>query len=125
MAEPVLMSPWIPVVAAVAGSFVTGVVACYTNYTNKKTEEKKHLTTLIFGTATEMWKKDVSLAEKEAEEGRVSFAFPLDAHLFHMFKLSKVLLDNKISKENIEAKINEAIEFADIISRVYKKMVKD
>lgn len=50
------LTPWIPLISAIAGGTLTGVVAISLNFINKRSEERKQLRNLMFNAAIENWK---------------------------------------------------------------------
>jgi hypothetical protein len=122
MSEPVLMSPWIPVLAAFGGSAITGIINYLINLSNKKSEEKKHRSSLILQSAVENWKQHLDSAHKLAHPGKTIKTLPLDAYIIHMSKLISVLMDENISTENITNKILEFRKFVDKTNSVFEKL---
>lgn len=102
---------WIPMIAAFGGAAISGVMAFALNWQNRRSDEKKHLREMMVNAALENWKKTCDLGTEIArKEGKKVDLAPLDSYLIHMFKFSEVLLDKKITKENIGDKIKEITE---------------
>ena len=109
---------WVPAIAAIGSSFVTGFIALWTTRQARITEEKKHLRTLLFNTAIENWKTRVDIIKDSG--GAV---MPLDSFIIHMYKLSAILNDD-ITKDNISNKVKEIREFTNAIESAYKEIKK-
>lgn len=110
MAEPVLMSPWIPVIAAMGGSLVMGIVNCYINHTNKKSEEKKHLATLSVNAAIENWKR-------VHEDRKGEDVTPIDIYMVHMTKLIQEILNDNVSEKNVADKLKKIDNIVDAMKK--------
>lgn len=119
MAEPVLMSPWIPVLSAFGGALITGVINIITNRQNNQSNEEKHRTSLIIQSAIENWKQAHDSAHKVKTPGIKKIVYPLDAYIIHMSKMTNILLDKKTKPQNIIEKIEETNEF---MKPIYKAL---
>lgn len=108
---------WIPVVSAIGSSLVTAFVVLWTARLNRKTEEKKHLRSLLFNTAIENWKTQVGIIKETG--GSI---VPIDSFIIHMFKLSEIL-DEEITKENIPTKIKKIREITDVMQATYEEII--
>lgn len=104
--------PWAPIIGALGGAFVTGLVAFGINLVNKKYEEKRHSQELIFKSAVEEWKQHSVFAVEvmKMKTGKNIAIEPLITYLVHLLKLSEVLIDGKITKENLSQKLTEVSE---------------
>jgi hypothetical protein len=101
---------WAAIIGGVCGSFITGGLAYLTNAVNKRSEERKHLATLTTNAAIEHWKR--------LHEGRQGEdIMPLDVYLIHMAKLTQEILNSKITKKNVAAKLRDIDE---IVSEMQK-----
>lgn len=119
------MSPWFPVVTALAGGSLVGVINFAINFVNKKSEERRHLREIAFNTAFKYWKQHCDHAlEQQKLQDRQSEILPLDAYVIHILKLSEILLDKKTNKENIEAKLKEIHEIGEITEKVIRTLKK-
>ena len=125
MADPVLMNPWIPVLAAFGGSAITGIINFLINRSNKKSEEQKHKSSLILQAAIENWKQHIYSAHKLARPGKRIRTHPLDMYIIHMSKLVAVLMDKNVSSSNIRDKIIEVNNFSEKARNTYDDIDKD
>lgn len=107
---------WVPLLSALGGSLVTGLIAIWMNRQNRFSEEKKHLRQLLFNTAIENWKTRVDMIKETG--GTV---MPLDSFIIHMVKLSEIFNEN-ITKDNIPSKMKEIREITDAMQDVYKEI---
>jgi len=74
MSDPNMLTLWVPIVgalSAIGGSVATGLIAYLINQSNKRSEEKKHLVTLMFGAAMEDWKKRLLMAVRNGVKSNV------------------------------------------------------
>jgi hypothetical protein len=102
---------WIPIVSAVAGNAIVGVINFAMRRQDRKAEEKRHLRELLFKSAVEEWKQHFSFAiEANKATGTKTFVQPLLSYMVHQMKLSDVFLEGKITKENLSAKLVEVSE---------------
>ena len=120
MSDPVLMSPWIPVIAALGGAVVVGAAGLINNLINQKAEEQKHVRSLIFNAAIENWKMQWEWGKLKREDDLDPFLLPLDASLLHMSKLSNMLFTQNINADNLEDHIRDMSKFSDLLEKVYK-----
>ena len=116
------MSPWIPVIGTLGGAFITSLINYFNNRTNKRSEERKHANSLLFNAAIENWKKGYEYAHEHALQGLAARAKPIDAYLFHMFKLSKILFDENLSSDEIVKEIEKSAEFFQTMDDTYNKL---
>lgn len=119
MADPVSMNPWIPVPSAFGGSIITGLIAIITNRINKKSEGKKQLQSLLFSTAIKNWETSQYMAEKAFKAGKNAIIFQIDSFLIHMIKFNEIILDSKLTKDNVSQKIKEIHEISRKASENY------
>ena len=122
MAEPVLMSPWIPVFSAFGGSLITGFVNLFMNRLNQQSEERKHKLSLIMNSAIEYWKQQLDSAFKlvKGTDNKIK-ALPLDAYMIHMTKLSEILDQKHSSSKDIISEIKELNNFMAPILKAYEE----
>ncbi len=104
------MSPWFPVVSTLAGGGLVGIINLAMRWQDRKSEESRHLRELIFKTAVEEWKQHCELAIETMKAGKKTVIEPLVTYLVHLMKLSEVLIDEKITKENLSQKLTEVSE---------------
>jgi hypothetical protein len=101
---------WVPIVSALAGGGLVGIVNFAMRWQDRKAEEKRHLQELMFKTAVEEWKQHCTLAIETMKAGRKTAIEPLVTYLIHLMKLSEMLIDGKITKENVSEKLAEVHE---------------
>lgn len=104
--------PWAPIIGALGGAFVTGLVAFGINLVNKKYEARRHSQELIFKSAVEEWKQHFASAIEvmKMKTGKKIEIEPLITYLVHLLKLSEVLIDGTITKQNLSQKLTEVDE---------------
>ena len=110
---------WVPLIGAISGSVVTGLIALWMNRQNRKSEERKHLKELAFKTAVDNWKTRIDIAQKIDVKIRIQ---PLDSFIIHMMKLSELLVDQDITKESVGGKIKEIREITNAMEETYKEI---
>jgi hypothetical protein len=110
---------WVPIVSALAGGALVGAINFAMRWQDRKAEGKRHLRELIFKAAIEEWKQHWAFAIESNKVGKKAFMQPLLAYLVHQMKLSDVLLEAKITKENLSTKLAEVDEIMD----EYKKFM--
>ena len=110
---------WVPAIAAIGGSVITGFVAFWTARQIRKSEEKKHLRGLLFNAAIENWKTRMGIMKDLG--GSVQ---PLDSFIIHMLKFSE-LLEKDITKDNVSEIIKSSREFGDIMQDTYTEILKN
>jgi len=103
---------WVPLVSAVAGGALVGIFNLFKDWQNRKSEEKRHLQELMFKSAVEEWKQHSIFAIEvmKMKTGKKIAISPLVTYLVHLLKLSEVLFDQKITKENLSQKFSEIDE---------------
>ena len=107
MSDPTSITPWIPVISALGGVLATGLITYLLNRTNKKSEEKKHLQTLLINTAVEDHKQACLVAQGQAERGSKVIIAPLDNYIINMLKLAELLNQKEVTPEKVIANIKE------------------
>ncbi len=110
------ISLWLPFFGMVLGSLITGLIAFGINYTNKKSEERKHLNTLVMNAAIENWKQVCEIG-KLHESAEIQ---PLDAFIIHMIQIQKTFIDQDISKQNVASKLKQITEITDEVTKYHK-----
>jgi hypothetical protein len=108
---------WVPIVSALAGGGLVGIINLAMRWQDRKAEEKRHFQELMFKTAVEEWKQHCTLAIETMKAGKKTVIEPLVTYLIHLMKLSEMLIDGKITKENLSKKLAEVHE----VTRVVKE----
>jgi len=109
---------WIPVIAAIGGGLVSGIILLFNNWINKRSEEKKHFNEIMLNAALESWKQACDFAiESTKMSHRRAVVLPLEAHIIYVMEVTKVLLDKKITKENIVEKLKKVREICNEVSK--------
>ena len=103
---------WVPIVSALAGGLLVGTINFAMRWQDRKAEEKRHSRELIFKAAVEEWKQNCTLSIEilKMNKGQKVEIEPLVTYLVHLLKLSEVLLDSKLTKENLSQKLTEVSE---------------
>jgi hypothetical protein len=94
--------PWAPYIGTLGGALITGLVAIGLNSINKRSEERRYMRELVLKTSIEHFKIACS---KTGPGQRVA---PLEAFIIHLAKISEVLMETKITSENILRKLKDA-----------------
>ena len=115
---------WVSVISATVGSLVTGLIALGITWINKKSEERRHLRELMFNAALENWKQSCNIAIERMKLGHGSAIAPVDTYIIHMMKLSELLINEKITKENIPGKLKEIRELTNAVKNILEKLDK-
>jgi len=115
------ISIWIPVLSALGGSLITGLFGYFLNKTNKKSEERKHLKTLVFNAATENHKVAFEWLKRMDDKKADPKILPLEGSLLHMVKVADLLFDEKITEANLPDKVKEITEYMKLIEKTYEK----
>jgi len=109
---------WIPVIAALGGGLVSGIILLINNWINKRSEERKHLNQMMLHAALENWKQACTFAlETSKISGRGAAVLPLETHIIYVMKLTDVLFNEKVTKENVIQKLKEVREVCDEVSK--------
>jgi len=116
MADPIAVPLWVPIATAAAGGFTVGIFNLFTNWQNKRFEERKHFRELLMNVAVEQWKQESTRFIESMKLNKSATLLPLDSHLIHLMKLSEVLLDSKITKETIADKLRQVHEVANEVA---------
>jgi len=127
MSEPAQVNNltlWFPLIGAFGGALITGLIAFGINWTNKRSEERKHQQSLMFNAAIENWKKVADITLDQVNKGAVKSGGipPLDSYIIHIMKLSELLTDKKVTKENVAKIINESIEVSQEAIKCQEKL---
>lgn len=108
---------WIPVIAAIGGGLVSGIILLFNNWINKRSEERKHFNQMMLNTALENWKQACTFAiETSKISGRRVAVLPLETHIIYVMKLTDVLFNERITKENVIQKLKEVRDVCDKVS---------
>ena len=111
MPDPNTITFWVSIVGAISaigGGVTVGLFNYLTNKSNNKSEEKKHLQTILLDTAMEHYKQVCLLAQGEVERGHKSAIPPLDGFIINMLKLSELFNGKEITPERVSKIIKEA-----------------
>ena len=112
------MKDWIPVIAAIGGGLVSGIILLINNWINKRSEEKKHLDELMLNVALEYWKQAAAIAVEQSKTSTHKIAIvPLESYIIYVMKLTKVLFNEKITKQNVVQKLKEVREVSGEVSK--------
>ena len=93
---------WLPVVSALVGGGLVGLINFAMSWQDRKLEERKHFNELVFNAALENWKQACQFAREHS--GGVAIA-PLDVYIIHMLKLSEIFTKGELTKERIPEKL--------------------
>ena len=105
---------WLPVLGALGGSLITGAALYLTTLANRKSDERKHMNTLMVNAAVENWKTTF----KASFEQKDKYIAPLDTHLLHMMKFCELFLNQKVDKDTVQKKMDELKVYVDEVFRV-------
>jgi hypothetical protein len=115
------INSWVPFLSALGGGLVSGLSAFAIHWSNKKSEERKHLNTLTINAAIENWKQINDAALAHAKEGIPATVLPLEAFIIHMMKITDVFINEKITKENAPDKLKEVYEITSLVDKYIKE----
>jgi hypothetical protein len=103
---------WVPLLSAVVGGVLVGIINFAMRWQDRKSEERRHLRELMFRSAVEEWKQHSMFAIEvmKMTTGKKIAMEPLVTYIVHLLKLSEVLIDGKITKENLSQKFTEVNE---------------
>ena len=103
---------WVPLLSAVVGGVLVGIINFAMRWQDRKSEERRHLRELMFRSAIEEWKQHSMFAIEvmKMTTGKKIAMEPLVKYIVHLLKLSEVLIDGKITKENLSQKFTEVNE---------------
>jgi predicted RNA-binding protein associated with RNAse of E/G family len=124
MADPATVPVWVPIASALGGGALVAIINLFNNWQNKRFEERKHHKELMLNVALEQWKQASAIFIEQLKLGKASSLVPLEAYIIHMTKLSEVLNQSSITKENISRKLNEAHEVSAEIESFYREEAK-
>ncbi|MBJ6749557.1 hypothetical protein [Geomonas anaerohicana] len=119
MADVASVPAWVPVVSALGGGLVVGVLNVLNNWLNKKFEEKKHHKELMLSLAVEHWKQSKDLFIQSVHNGRRASLQPLDTYIIHMMKLAEVL-GTEITKDELVFKLKEVDEVMSVVENYHR-----
>ncbi len=118
-------SYWFPVLTALAGGGLVGLMNLVMNWQNKKSEERRHLRELMFNSAVENWKHNNTVALELMKSGNNVEMMPLDSYIVNLLTLSNALLSSPLTKENVIAKLKEAYAISDVADKFIKDCNSD
>jgi len=121
MCDSSSINPWIPVISAIGGGLVAGLVAFSIHWSSKRSEERKHLNTLTITAAIENWKQINTIFLEHEKAGIPGTVLPLEAFIIHMMKITDVFINEKITKENASAKLKDVYEITSIVNKFIKE----
>lgn len=101
------ISLWVPVVSALAGGSLVGILNFLMRWQDRKAEERRHLRELMFKSAVEEWKQHSTMAIETYKLGKKTAIEPLLTYIIHLMKLAEVLIDGDITKENLSKKMTQ------------------
>jgi hypothetical protein len=112
-------SVWIPVIAAIGGGFVSGIILLINNWINKKSEERKHIRQIMLNAALDHWKQTCNFALERSKmtPGQRILILPFEANIVYVTNLANVLFNEKITKENIVSKLKKVREISDEVTK--------
>jgi len=101
---------WAPVLTALAGGSLVGIFNFIKDWQNRKSEERRHFREVMLNTALEHWKQSSQVWLEMGNRGKKVSLLPIESNIIYLMKLSEVLMDNKITKDNILDKLKEVRE---------------
>lgn len=101
---------WVPIISALAEGGLVGIITFTMRWQDRKAEEKRYFQELMFKTAVEEWKQHCTMAIETMKAGKKTAIAPLVTYLVHLTKLSEMLIDEKITKENLSQKLAEVMK---------------
>lgn len=110
---------WIPVIAAIGGGLVSGIILLVNNWINRKSEERKHLRQIMLDAAIEHWKQTCSFALEQSKmnPGRTISILPFEVNMIYIMNLTSILSSGGITKANIQQKLREVREITDEVTK--------
>lgn len=109
-------------IGALGGAFIGFLSTIIVTYITKRYEEKKHTKELIIKAAIDNWKVTQESIQKWATTSNKQIIMPpLDEYLIHMWQFYKIVLNTKITHQNIEEKLLEAKKISEKASEFYEK----
>lgn len=118
----------IPLLSALAGGALVGILNFLKDWQNRKSEEKRHLQELMFKSAVEEWKQDRVMALEVMKTGKKVSIEPLLTYIIQLMKVSEKLTDGELTKENVLKKLTEVREFMNEVKKftaLPKKKIKN
>lgn len=91
------------------------------NRQNKRSEERKHLKSLIFNAAVEHHKVAFEWLKRMDDKKAAAKILPIEGSLLHMSKVVDLLFDEPITESNLPSKVKEIAEFMKFIENTYDK----
>jgi hypothetical protein len=120
MADVASVPAWVPVVSALGGGLVVGILNIINNWFNKRFEERKHNKELMLNLAVQHWKQSSEIFLESMKKGQRSSLQPLDSYIVHMMKLAEVL-GTKINKDELVSKLKEVDEVVSIVEDYHQE----
>jgi hypothetical protein len=111
---------WVPIVAALAGGALVGILNFVKDWQDRKSMERRHLRELLLNTALTHSGQLTSVFIEFIKKGQKASLAPIEATIVHLIKFSEVLLDTKITKDNIVNKLKEAREISAEVEKYIK-----
>jgi len=87
-----------------ASAFIGAVSALGVTYLSKRSEERKHFRELIVNASLKNWEKDHDYLRQTVQGGYID---PLTDYILHTSKAVELILDEKTTPENLEAKLKD------------------
>lgn len=105
------ISYWVPVATALAGGGLVAVINFAMRWQDRKSEERRHLHELLLNAALEHWKQSCTIFIEKMKAGQSVSLPPIETNIIYLLKLADILLDTKITKDNIKNKLSEIHAF--------------
>ncbi|MBE9397062.1 hypothetical protein IOQ59_07275 [Pontibacterium sp. N1Y112] len=100
------ISIWIPIIAALSSSIITGLITIAISSLNKKAELEKIKTQSMINAGVEFWKTHVEIAKIK---GATTIP-PMSSYVLHMHKVSEIMFDPTTTKYNLNSRLSEATD---------------
>lgn len=104
----------IPVFSAIIGTVVGVAGTVLVTYINRKSEERKHLSSLSFTAGIEDFKERINLA---IAQNRKASILPLEFHVLNMNYLANILKKRNLSKDKLKKLMLAKNEILDVIKQ--------
>jgi len=83
-------------IGTLAGAIIGFLSSFIITWVTKKSEKRKHFRELVIKAATESWSQTL-----QSLKGQNATVDPFDLYIIHLLKLSQVVLDEKITPDNV------------------------
>lgn len=113
---------WIPAIAALGGSFLTGAVAVLINHLNKKTELQKVRLEAMVKAGADQW---MAMFKHKSETGSKKRLFPIESYILHLYNVSNVILDPSTNDANIYDRLRKVSELNDAATEYWEARHKE